>query len=669
MAEYKGSWPVEKLVEYINNGHLTQQQASMNELAGVTIESLIALKDRSRKVRKRSLKKDPAASNPVLKLEPSGERPSLEEFVEKEADVSSSISTDSYMKQFCEIVHGSAAKNGEVLHSDSAFVTPRSSSSDFTDYQFFDDLPSGPTEEEFKVVKRKKKNKNSILDGTSAAASGDCRLSRLEACKEILENRVAGQHLDKFFLPNLESCSSFSISVSTFESRSSSVRSASPLNSGSLDCIIGDAPIPEPADASVSISTDRAMSSGYYCTLISGVDVQNTLQLDTDSRTRGIDLTPSEQYVEAGTGVLCVNSEESLTPTSGNNLFLSNATYPDVVTSTIYEHPGGSGVEISRQNQNRKLKSSLPHPVTDGNLLSLTCSTFEDDVAQEALAAKPDPLSGVVFGNVGSAAFRSQDIKNCDMTMLARKAKSELFERQFLKTQSSEDDHGTCSKPVVFLDSLGDVFYDLGISFVFDCAEDSEVNAGLRYDTVHESSLAKVTHLPDLVNPSTFLFGGAYDASTSGLGYEANDICFQFCDDSKVSSSSCLDGEQSSSSPLQILTSDAYRLNGQNFLCFRRQRSFHVDGKNHEKSSTSNKCGRHPVAWNKRSGRKFCGDRWSEFRDSNENCRTSNLTSTLPAKPQRKLGAAHSCKQQECQFDLCEAQNFLEKSKLTLNFY
>lgn len=664
MAEYKGSWPVEKLVEYINNGHLAQQQASMNELAGVTIESLIALKDRNRKVRKRSLKKDTAPSNPALKLEPSGERPSLEEAVEKEVDVSSSISTDSYMKQFCEIVNGSTMKNGEVLPSDSAFVTPRSSSSDFTDYQFFDDLPlSGPTEEEFQVVKRKKKNKNSILDGTSSAVSGDCRLSRLEACKEILENRVVGQNLGQFFLPNLESCSSFSISISTFESRSSSVRSASPLNSGSLDCIVGDSSIPGTADASASISTDRATSNGYYCTFISGVDVQNTLQVDTDSRTRGIDLTPSEQYVEAGTDVLCVNSEESLAPTGGHNLFLSNATYPDVVTSTIYEHPGGTSVEISRQNQNRKLKSSLPQPaVTDGNLLGLTCLTFEDDVAPEAPAAKPDPLSGVVFGDVGSSAFRSQDIRNCDMMMLARKAKSELFERQFLKTQSSEDDHGTCSKPVVFLDSLGDVFYDLGISFVFDCAEDGEVNAGLCYDTVHESGPAKVTHLPDLVNPSTFLLG-AYDVSTSGLGHEANDICFQFCDDSKTSPSSRLDGAQtSSSSPVQILTSGAYDPNDQNFPCFRQQTSFHTDGKKPEKSSTLNKCGRHPVAWNKRSGRKFSSDRWSEFRDPNEDCRTNNLASTLPAKTQKKLGAVHGYKQRECQFDLCEAQNFLEKS-------
>lgn len=642
MAEYKGSWPVEKLVEYINNGRQ----------ADAAIQSLIALHDGSRKVRKKPSKKDATTALTLpTKPEPSDEILGSEDF---QGDAVTSATT-----QFRNIVQESL-KNGDVLNdADSAFVTPRSSSSDFPDFLFLDDISLARKEEEFKVVKRKKMKSSNLLDKSSSAS--DSRLSHLEACKEILAGRVVGQCQEMFFLPKLESCSSFSISVSTFESRSSSVRSASPANSNLSDCIVKDVSIPKTVeDVPLQFLAHPTLSSSEdYTISIPGINLHEVLQLETQKRNSGVDFSTSEQYVETRTDICCANSEQPFALSNETNVFLLSPVFPDIVTSTISELPDSMRTDICQRNLTWKSSTQLPQPgdITTGE--SLLSSIPEDGIFQESSAEKPNPLSEIAFGDVPSGALFSQDFKNCDMTFPTKNPAQERSavgrSEPHLKAQAARDVSACCRKPVVFLDSLGDdVVCDLGISFVFEDGDVSDV--GFCHGSDRENNPTKVSRLPDLVNPFAVLFGPC-DADARDLGHATDDIGFEFCSIplSSANGSTChVDGQ---TAPAPASTSVGSLIGSTN-LDFRPESPLVIMETSPWKSSILSK----PTTWNRRSGRKRYHNRCAYFRSANEDCLTAPLHHTAQEMP-NAIDNTRQC--EERGFDLHEAQLFLEESKST----
>lgn len=716
IAEYKGSWPLEKLVDYINNSHL-KQLSQMTEAGDASVEPASGeLKDRSRKVRKKFSRKDPSSSeaqssaeqsNTRLVLGSSGHRCELEDASEAQEN---NASDDPCLLEQLEDVIFRSLRNGDSAHSPSDFVTSKSSSSsDLDEFLFFDDLSATAKEEEFKVVQRKKKTKaNELQDKEQIMANKNNnkkRINKLEKCKEFIEKQVVVSKVIKPILTNgLKSFDSFSnsVSVSTFASLSSSVRSSSPVSTSDRDdSVMCELPITT-ADVA-GVLNDKKLDFCFIPGVTSCTNLGNELDnrgsrpKSTDERII-CDLVPSVKIATAdGKLSFCRNLNGQYASPQMSSVFVSDPGYPDIVTSTISEFPVSRSLEAFRWIPDVKPNISLPQPddITEHSVnyscLFQSGSTLSDGHSRSTLESK----DAIVFGDFSSSELKPQDNSYCDTKSTAPQMNFE-FPMSYSRLRSSRcqiraklrhevvalktKDSGMCSNPVIFVNCIAKGACDPEISFGFDSVEDEEdcdirASDGFVKTDVSTGDYQWGNCLPDLVDPAVVLHSSNLVTEFASGTATCFDVCnaYQSYDvlslkrDSKSSflnsvdcqASACTDS--STTVPCNDASSQSY---------FRLPTKVGNSAmKTLEKSYISSKWNKHPeTAWANRNGHESWYDRRGGFR-TKENANHGHLTTGPSENPRKKLTIINGWKHRAGKFDLYTTQAFLWRSECNLVIY
>lgn len=716
IAEYKGSWPLEKLVDYINNSHL-KQLTRMTETSDATMELPSGeLKDRSRKVRKKFSRKEPSSSetqsnaeqnNIRLPLDSPRHRCESEDASEAQENNASDDPRDVCFEQLEDVIFRSL-KNGDSAHSPCDFVTSKSSSSsDLADLLFFDDLSATAKEEEFKVVQRKKKTKaNQLQDKEQVVANKNNkkRINKLEKCKEFIEKQVVVSKVTNPTLINgLKSFDSFSnsVSVSTFASLSSSVRSSSPISTSDRDdSVICELPI---TTANITgVSNDEKVD---FC-FIPGVTSCTTLGNELDNRGSRdkstdeqiiCDLVPSNKIATAdGKLNFCCHLNGQYTPPQVIGVFVSDPGYPDIVTSTISEFPVSRSLEAFRWIPGVKPNVSLPQPddITEHSV-NYSCliesgSTLSDGDSRSTHESK----DAIVFGDFSSSELKPQDNSYCDTKSTATQMNFE-FPMSYSRLRSSRcqmraklrhevvalktKDSGMCSNPVIFVNCMTKGVCDPEISFGFDGIEDEEecdIRASDGFVRT-DGNYQRGNCLPDLVDPAVVQHGSNLVTEFTSASATCLDVCHAYqsydlqslkCD----SKSSLMNGLDCQASVLSASTDSSVTVPGNDEVASAQSylklpaRVCNSAMKTLEKSCISSKWNKHPeTAWAKRNGHENWYDRRGGFR-MKENANHGHLTTGPSENPQKKLTITNSWKHRAGKFDLNTAQIFLWRSKCNL---
>lgn len=711
IAEYKGSWPLEKLVDYINNSHL-KQLSRMTEASDATMEPASGgeLKDRSRKVRKKFSRKEPSSSeaqsnadqsNTRLAPDSPEHRCESEDASEAQENNASDDPHDVCLEQLEDLIFRTL-ENGDSTHSPSDFVTSKSSSSsDLAELLFFDDLSATAKEDEFKVVQRKKKTKaNQLQDKEQVMVNKNNkkRINKLEKCKEFIEKQVVVSKDNKPILTNgLKSCDSFSnsVSLSTFASLSSSVRSSSPVSTSDRDdLVMCELPITTADVASVlnDEKVDFCFIPGVTsCTSLGNeLDNRGSRSKSTDERII-CDLVPSDKIATAdGKLSFCRHLNGQYTSPQVSGVFVSDPGYPDIVTSTISEFPVGRSLEAFRWIPDVKPSVSLPQPddITEHGVnyscLIQSGSTLSSGDSRSTHESK----DAIVFGDFSSSELTPQDNSYCDTKSTATQMNFE-FPMSYSRLRSSRcqmrtklrhevvalktKDSGMCSNPVIFVNCVAKGAWDPEISFGFDSCEDEEecdirASDGFVKTDVSTGDYQRGTCLPDLVDPAVVQHGSNLVDVFASATATCFDVCnaYQSCDVQSLkrdSKSSLLNGVDCQASVLSASTDSSAIVPGNDEVTS-AQSYFRLPTKvcnsamkTREKSCISSKWNKPPeTAWAKRNGHESWYDRRGGFRTK------ENANHGPSENPQKKLTVTNSWKHRAGKFDLYTAQAFLWRS-------
>lgn len=709
IAEYKGSWPLEKLVDYINNSHLKQQISRMTEARDVTMEPAsgggVELKDRSRKVRKKFSRKEPTSSEPHteqsntrLACESPEHRCELEDASEAHENDASNDPRDVCLEQLEDMIFRSL-KDCDSTQSPSDFVTSKSSSSsDLAELLFFDDLLPTAKEEEFKVVQRKKKTKaNQLQDKEQSVTSNNRkRKNKLEKCKKFIEKQVVASNVTQPILANgLQSFDSFSnsVSVSTFASLSSSVRSSSPVSTSDRDDSIMFEELPITTADVAGVSNDLEKVNFCY---ISGVTSCSNLLNELDNSQRRAkssgervicDLVPSDRITTAGGKLsFCHHINGRCASPQVSCVFVSDPGYPDIVTSTISEFPVSRSLEALQWIPDIKPNVSLPQPddITEHSV-NYSCLIQSDSTLSVGDSRSTQKSKdAIVFGDFSSSEFKPQDNSYCDTKSTSTRMNFE-FPMSYSRLRSSKcqmraklrnevvalktKDKGMCSNPVIFINCLAKGVCDPEISFGFDCFEGEECDIrtsdGFVKTDVITGDYQWGTCLPDLVDPSVV----QHDSNLVTECASSTPTCFDICNAYDMQSIKCdsksslLNGVDCQASVLSASTDSSTTVPGDDEVTsaqsfFRLPKKICNSAmKTEKKSCILSKWNELPeTPWTKRNGHESWYDGHSGFRmKENANSQSEN--------PKKKLTIINSGKQRAGKFNLYTAQTFLWRSE------